>query len=135
MSPRKKKARNCVCPLRDKVGNIFNPAGKPLNELEIVALERDELEALYLCDGQGHDQERAGELMGVSRGTVQRLLARARKKMVEVLVGEKALVIVGEISKMRTAVLCPAPLSMKEKWWFRMAVHAGAVLQNHAKAR
>ena len=107
MSPRKKKTRNCTCPLREKVGHIFNPAGKPLNELEIVALGRDELEVLYLCDGQDHNQERAGEMMGVSRGTVQRLLAGARRKMVEVLVGQKALVIVGEMPMMQATDVRP----------------------------
>ena len=107
MPPRKKKTRNCICPLREKVGHVFNPAGKPLNELEIVALERDELEVLYLCDGQDHNQERAGEMMGISRGTVQRLLAGARKKMIEVLVGQKALVIVGEIPQVQTTDVGP----------------------------
>ncbi|HEX5774075.1 MAG TPA: DUF134 domain-containing protein [Geomobilimonas sp.] len=81
------------------MGSVFNPAGKPLRELEIVALERDELEVLYLCDGQDLHQDRAGEMMGVSRGTVQRLLASARKKLIEVVVGQKALVIVGEMPK------------------------------------
>jgi hypothetical protein len=35
MSPRKKKTHNCVYPLQEKVGQVFNPAGK---ELEIFAL-------------------------------------------------------------------------------------------------
>ena len=99
MSPRKKKTRNCTCPLRGNVGvgRVFNPGSTPLREMEIITLERDELEAFYLCDGQDLHQERAGEMMGVSRGTVQRLLAGARKKMVEVLVGQKTLVIVGDM--------------------------------------
>ncbi len=97
MSPPKKKSRNCICPLREEVGNFFNPSGKPLNELDVITLEHDELEAIYLCDGQDLNQEQAGKMMGVSRGTVQRLLAAARKKMVEVLVGQKALAIVGEV--------------------------------------
>ena len=105
MTPRKKKERHCVCPLRDNVGYVFNPAGRPLMGLDIVSLETDELEALYLCDGQDLDQNQAGERMGISRGTVQRLLARARRKMVDALVGQKALVIVGGISKMRPAAV------------------------------
>ena len=105
MSPRKKKARHCVCPLMDNVGHVFNLAGRPLNELKIVALERDELEALYLCDGQDLDQERAGDRMGISRGTVQRLLARARRKMIDALVGQKALVIVGDVPGMQPTVV------------------------------
>ena len=102
MSPPKKKLRNCICPLRGKGCHVFNPAGKPIDDLAIVLLEQDELEALYLCDGQDFKQEQAGEMMGVSRGTVQRLLAGARKKMIEVLVGQKALVIAGELPTVPT---------------------------------
>jgi len=102
MSPPRKKSRNCICPLREKVGNFFNPSNKPLNELDVITLEQDELEALYLCDGQDLNQEQAGEMMAISRGTVQRLLAGARKKMVEVLVGQKALAIVGEIQHVQS---------------------------------
>lgn len=97
MSPRKKKQRNCICPLREKLGLVFKPAGTPLKELEIVMLEHDELEALYLCDGRDMNQDRAGEMMGVSRGTVQRLLTQARKKVVDSLVGQKALAVAGEV--------------------------------------
>jgi predicted DNA-binding protein (UPF0251 family) len=96
MSPRKKKLRRCSCPLREQFGQVFKPAGTPLKELPIVILEHDELEALYLCDGQDLNQERAGEMMGVSRGTVQRLLAQGRKKVVAAIVGGNALAIAGE---------------------------------------
>ena len=93
MSPRKKKHRNCVCPLREKLGLVFKPAGTPLKDMEVVILEHDELEALFLCDGEDLNQERAGEKMGVSRGTVQRLLTQGRKKVIGTLVGQKALVV------------------------------------------
>lgn len=66
-------------------------------DLDIVMLEHDELEALYLCDGRNMNQERAGEMMGVSRGTVQRLLAQARGKVISALVGQKALAMGGEL--------------------------------------
>ena len=95
MTPRLKKHRNCICPLSEKLGLVFKPAGTPLKELEVVILEHDELEALYLCDGQDLNQELAGERMGVSRGTVQRLLTQARKKVVDSLVGQKALAVAG----------------------------------------
>lgn len=62
-------------------------------ELETVQLSRSELETLRLCDLNGFDQEQAGENMGISRGTVQRLLKSARAKVVEAIVGSKALVI------------------------------------------
>jgi predicted DNA-binding protein (UPF0251 family) len=96
MAPRKKKERRCSCPLRDQFGLVFKPAGTPLMDLDVQVLEHDELEALYLCDGKDLNQERAGEMMGVSRGTVQRLLAQGRKKVVEAIVGGKALAIAGE---------------------------------------
>jgi predicted DNA-binding protein (UPF0251 family) len=97
MSPRRKKERNCICPLREKLGHVFKPAGTPLGEMGVIVLEHDELEAIYLCDGRDLNQERAGEMMGVSRGTVQRLLAAGRKKVIEALVGQKALAIAGDL--------------------------------------
>lgn len=95
MSPRKKKHRTCVCPLREKLGLVFKPAGIPLKEMARITLELDELEAFFLCDGQDMSQERAGEKMGISRGTVQRLLSQGRKKVIDALVGQKALVVAG----------------------------------------
>lgn len=97
MSPRKKKHRNCICPLREKLGHVFKPAGTPLMDMEVIILEHDELEALYLCDGRDLNQERAGEMMGISRGTVQRLLAQGRKKVIDALVGQKALAVAGDL--------------------------------------
>ena len=72
---------------------MFKPAGTPLQNLEIVKLAHDEMESLYLCDGEGKTQEEAGICMGISRGTVQRLLATARRKVAQALVGQKALAI------------------------------------------
>jgi len=94
---RPRKPRNCVCPHRAGYAAVFKPAGTPLTEMEIIQLAHDELETLYLCDGQDLSQERAGEMMGVSRGTVQRLLASGRKKVIEALVGQKALAIAGDL--------------------------------------
>ncbi|MCW5210715.1 DUF134 domain-containing protein [Desulfobulbus sp. N3] len=64
----------------------------PLRKLDQITLYRDELEALKLCDFEGLTQEQAGERMGVSRGTIQRLLTGARKKVAEALVLGAALV-------------------------------------------
>jgi uncharacterized protein len=65
--------------------------------MEIIQLAHDELEALHLCDGEGKTQEEAGACMGISRGTVQRLLANARCKVAQGLVGQKALAISGNM--------------------------------------
>lgn len=53
----------------------------------------DELEALRLCDLEGFDQAGAGERMGVSRGTVQRLVKSGRATLVRAVVENAALVI------------------------------------------
>ncbi|GFO54004.1 hypothetical protein GMSM_10110 [Geomonas sp. Red276] len=90
---RPRKPRNCTCPYRAGRPVVFKPAGTPLGELEIIELAHDEMEALHLCDGEGKTQEEAGACMGVSRGTVQRLLASGRCKVANALAGQKALAI------------------------------------------
>lgn len=77
MSPRPKKTRNCEGSF---CGQAYKPTGIPLKELKQVELHLDELEALRLCDAEGLTQEEAGLRMGVSRGTIQRILTVARKK-------------------------------------------------------
>lgn len=66
-----------------------------MGELRQIVMAPDELEALKLCDYDGLFQDQAGEKMGVSRGTVQRLLASARKKVAAALVEGAALVMAG----------------------------------------
>lgn len=61
-----------------------------------VNLLVSELEAMRLVDRQGLDQKEAGKKMGVSRGTVWRLLQAGRKKVVEALTENRPLVIVME---------------------------------------
>jgi predicted DNA-binding protein (UPF0251 family) len=65
--------------------------------MQIVNLEHDELEALYLCDQEELNQEEAGKRMGVSRGTVQRLLAQGRKKVIDAIVNQKAMAIGADV--------------------------------------
>jgi predicted DNA-binding protein (UPF0251 family) len=77
---------------------VFKPAGTPLKELAQVVLERDELEALRLCDLESLSQQDAGERMGISRGTVQRLVSRGRQKIILALLDGRALVVPGEPS-------------------------------------
>jgi predicted DNA-binding protein (UPF0251 family) len=89
MSPRLKKKRCCE---GDFCGQAFKPVGLPLRKLAQIMLYRDELEVLKLCDFEGLTQEQAGKRMGVSRGTIQRLLTGARKKVAEALVLGAALV-------------------------------------------
>lgn len=92
MSPRPKKPRIC-CKHRRPEDRIFKPAGTPMSELEKIKIEHDEFEAVRLCDVEGMTQAEAGEVMGVSRGTVQRLVCSARKKIVEAVLHGQALMI------------------------------------------
>jgi predicted DNA-binding protein (UPF0251 family) len=77
---------------------VFKPRSIPMTDLAIVRLALDELEALRLCDLDGLEQEAAGRRMGVSRGTVQRLVQAGRAKIVRALLESAALVIQQEES-------------------------------------
>jgi predicted DNA-binding protein (UPF0251 family) len=90
--PPGKKPRKCRCRF---TGRAFKPAGVPLTELGQVQLLREELEVLKLCDLDDLTQAEAGELMGVSRGTVQRTLTTARKKVAKALSCGRAIVFEG----------------------------------------
>jgi len=93
MSPRPKKIRNCQGSF---CGNAYKPTGTPLTELKKIHLHRDELEALRLCDREGMTQEEAGLSMGVSRGTIQRIITNARRKTAAALTEGHALIFVDE---------------------------------------
>lgn len=67
-----------------------------MHDLPKVYLYQDELETLRLCDGEGLFQEQAGEQMGVSRGTVQRTLTSARKKVAQALSSGAAIIFAVE---------------------------------------
>jgi predicted DNA-binding protein (UPF0251 family) len=67
--------------------------GIPGHMLNRVVLSLDEFECLRHCDLEGRQQVEAGELMGISRGTVQRLLVKARAKVMDALLNQKMLVI------------------------------------------
>ena len=54
-------------------------------EIGQIPLLREELEALRLCDLDDLTQAEAGAKMGVSRGTIQRILTIARKKVAKAL--------------------------------------------------
>ena len=92
MSPRPKKPRHC-CAHRRPEDLVFKPAGTPLTELARVKLAVDELEAVRLCDVENLTQSEAGAAMGVSRGTIQRLVSSARKKVATAILQGQALII------------------------------------------
>ena len=59
-----------------------------------IYLELEELEVLRLVDLEGLSQDEAGARMGVSRGTIWRLLQSAREKVVRSLTEGRPLFIV-----------------------------------------
>ncbi len=90
--PRPPKPRAVTHP---PVSDYFKPRGIPLTELEERVLALDELEALRWVDLEALSQEEAGEAMGVSRGTIGRLLERGRRTVVDALLHGRALRIEG----------------------------------------
>ena len=88
--PRPRKHRNC----REYEGDrVFKSRSIPMPQLEVLTLGEDELEALRLCDVEGLHQVLAGEQMGVSRGTVQRLLKNGRATLARAVAEGAALMI------------------------------------------
>lgn len=88
--PRPRKHRCCR---RYRNNRVYKPQGIPLSELNITELAADEFEVLRLCDFEGMDQSEAGQIIGVSRGTVQRLLKSGRRKLIEAFVNHDAITI------------------------------------------
>ena len=70
---------------------IFKPAGIKMKELDTVSIWLDEFEAIRLCDYEDKNQIEASKIMGISRGTVQRLLKSGRKKIVDSLLNNKGI--------------------------------------------
>lgn len=71
----------------------FKPRGIPMDALDEVVLEVDELEAVRLADLEGMYQEDAAKKMNISRQTFGNIIARARAKIAEALIRGKALKI------------------------------------------
>ena len=74
---------------------VYNPAGIPARTLQWLTLGLDEFETIRLLDYQGLDQEKVARLMGISRPTVTRIYAMARRKIAEALTEGKAICIEG----------------------------------------
>lgn len=74
---------------------IYKPAGIPAASLEWIQLNLDEFEAVRLIDHMGLEHEQAASQMEISRPTVTRIYASARKKIADALVLGQALRIEG----------------------------------------
>jgi len=71
--------------------NTFSPTTQT-NQSPII-IELAEIEALRLVDLEGFSQDEAGKKMGVSRGTIWRLLQSARRKTSQALTEARPLKI------------------------------------------
>jgi len=90
MIGRRRRAR---CIGFDPIHLCFKPCGVRGRGLETIELRADELEALRLMDFEGLYQEECAERMGISRTTLSRTLAEARRKVADALLNGKRLVI------------------------------------------
>jgi hypothetical protein len=97
MRGRRRRGRHGRLPLPVKVGKpsaakVFQP--EPPSPGDPIYLEFAELEAIRLVDLENLSQEAAGEAMGVSRGTIWRLLNGGRMKVAQALTEGRRLEIV-----------------------------------------
>ena len=83
----------------EKVPTVDKFTPTPQGNPEPIYIEPAELEALRLVDLEGLSQEEAGERMGVSRGTVWRLIQSARKKTAQALTEGRPLHIAPFVSE------------------------------------
>jgi len=58
-----------------------------------IYLYLDELEAIRLVDGENMTQDEAGALMGISRGSIWRLLQSGRKKLITAIFEKRRIYI------------------------------------------
>ena len=93
---RKRAGRRGRFPIQPKIGKkpkVERLSPKPQSEGEAIYLDLAEAEVLRLVDIEGMYQEQAGNMMGVSRGTIWRLLTSARKKIASSLFEGRTLIV------------------------------------------
>lgn len=75
----------------DYTGHFFKPRGIPLSTLDQVSISKDELEVLRLRYIEKKQQLEASEQMGISQSQYQRDMVKALEKIVDALIGGKAI--------------------------------------------
>lgn len=80
---------------------IYKPQGIPTTKLNTTKMNLDEFEAMRLVDQEGLSQIDAANKMQVSRATIQRLLEKGRKKMVEAVLYNHVLEIDNSIANIK----------------------------------
>ena len=86
MRPKKRR-----CCRKYNADRIYKPKGIPLKDIETTELSLDQFEAIRLCDGERLEQDEAGRRMGISRGTIQRLLYSGRQQIVNAILKNDAI--------------------------------------------
>ena len=69
---------------------------QPRAAVSAISIEPAEMEALRLVDLEGLSQEQAGKEMGISRGTIWRLVQSARRKIAQALTEGRILQVTDE---------------------------------------
>jgi predicted DNA-binding protein (UPF0251 family) len=93
---RKRKGGRGRFPIQPKIKGTplaKKMAPEPMGNNESIYIDLAEVEVLRLVDLKGLYQEQAGKEMGVSRGTIWRLLVSARKKVTQSIIEGRTLVV------------------------------------------
>ena len=93
---RKRKGGRGRFPIQPKIQGTPHAkkmSPEPKGSDESIFIDLAEVEVLRLVDLEGMYQEQAGKEMGVSRGTIWRLLVGAREKVTRSIVEGRPLVI------------------------------------------
>ena len=101
MSRRRRRGRRGRFPKPITISNplkVEKLIPTPRTNLDSILIEPSEVEVLRLVDVEGLSQEEAGKEMGVSRGTVWRLVQSARKKTAQALTEGRTLQIIESYS-------------------------------------
>jgi uncharacterized protein len=86
------KIRKLIVPHKEI---LFIPEGPKRSTADSITLLSEEYEAVKLLDYEHMNQLQASKIMGISRPTLTRIYARARKKIAECLVELKELKVAG----------------------------------------
>ena len=93
---RKRKGGRGRFPIQPKIKGTplaKKMAPEPKGSNESIYIDLAEVEVLRLVDLEGMYQEQAGSAMGVSRGTIWRLLVSAREKVTRSIVEGRPLIV------------------------------------------
>ena len=110
----------------------FKPVGVPLFKVDEIVITVEEMEAIRLADVEELDQGPASVLMGISRPTFHRILAKAHTKIAQALWQGKSLRVDGGTYRMKCCDLDSRQyLTMPERQCLALRKSAFVLLQPH----